>query len=162
MQAILKILSFVSKNYKALYLIYKVLKSLLNYFKQNKMDGLISKKGEKGFGKFIDDKLKLPVWFEPFDGFLATQAIGMVDNKLSDKVPDNFKIIFTKLNVIFEKYEDTGTLQFKELVTVEELTEVINTLINIPNMTEDEEAIIISGILTGVFQLIKIYATKEE
>lgn len=163
MGIILKILSFVSKNYKALYIVYQSLELLYKYLKKTDiMEGLLSKKAEKGFGKFIDSKLKLPIWAEPFDGFLATQSIRLLDEKLHSKVPEKFTIVFTKLNGVFEVYEDTDNLDFKGLVTVEELTEVINTLIDVPNMTEDEEAVILSGLLTGIFQVIKIYVNKQE
>lgn len=122
---------------------------------------LLTKKAEEGIGKFVDNVVKLPVWAEPFDGFIVTQAIRYIDITVADKIPENFRVIFEKINEVFEKYNETGEFNLDEILTVEDLTEVVNTLIDIPSLTEEEEAILFSGFLAGIFQVIKTYIVKK-
>lgn len=123
---------------------------------------LFSKKAESGFGKFIDNIIKLPGWAEPFDGFLATQLIKFIDSKYGVLIPDTYAVLFAGVNKAFENYDDTGVFEVVDLIVIEDVVSVINTLVDIPSLTEDEEAILFSGVLTGVFQVIKNYLSKPK
>lgn len=126
------------------------------------MTELFSKKAESGFGKFIDNIIKLPGWAEPFDGFLATQLLKFIDSKYGALIPDTYAVLFAGVNKAFENYDDTGVFEVVDLIAIEDVVSVINTLVDIPSLTEDEEAILFSGILTGVFQVIKNYLLKAK
>lgn len=126
------------------------------------MTELFSKKAESGFGKFIDNIIKLPGWAEPFDGFLAAQLLKFIDSKYGTLIPDTYAVLFAGVNKAFENYDDTGVFEVVDLIAIEDVVSVINTLVDIPSLTEDEEAILFSGILTGVFQVIKNYLLKAK
>jgi hypothetical protein len=126
------------------------------------MTELFSKKAESGFGKFIDNIIKLPGWAEPFDGFLATQLLKFIDSKYGTLISDTYAVLFAGVNKVFENYDDTGVFEVVDLIVIEDVVSVINTLVDIPSLTEDEEAILFSGILTGVFQVIKNYLLKAK
>lgn len=126
------------------------------------MGELFSKKAENGFGKFVDKILKLPAWAEPFDGFLATQLLKFVDSKYGTLIPEKYAVLFAGVNKAFENYDNTGVFEVVDLIVLEDVVSVINTLVDIPSLTEDEEAILFSGVLTGVFQVIKNYLSKPK
>ena len=124
--------------------------------------GLWTKKAEKGFGQFIDDKLKLPFWAEPFDGLLASQAIGWLDGNYSSKMPESVKPVYVKIGQVFEQYSTDKGIKIEDLLGIEELAMFINSLVDIPGMTEEDEGILFQAILQGLFSVIKKFIENKK
>lgn len=154
------ILSFVSTHYKLMVVCYKVINNLTIYFKNMGQKGLWSKLGEKGFGQFIDDKIDLSKikkvgWaLELADGFLASQGAAFLDNSYSDKLPVAFKPTFIKIGKIFEEYTVDKNLVFSDFITSEELAVITDTLVDIPKITDETEAIFFSGVMKALFDIV--------
>jgi hypothetical protein len=159
---VLRVLAFINKHYKALYLIYQGLELLVNFLKKETTMGLWSKNAEKGFSQFIDDKLKLPLWAEPFDGMLVNYTMGYIDGKYSDKIPEILKPVYIRVGGVFEQYEKDKTLDIAELISAEDISTIITNLIDIPMLTEDEETILMTAIVQGLFAVIKNYIEKKK
>ena len=158
---IINIIAFVSKNYKVFLLLYNGLELLYKFLKQENM-GLWSKKAEKGFSQFIDDKLKLPIWAEPFDGMLANYGIGWLDGKYSSKIPSVLQPSYIKIGLAFEQYNSDKKIAIEDLIDVADVANIINALIDIPSMTEEEEGVLMAAVLQGLFTVVKNYIEKKK
>lgn len=160
---ILKILSHVDKYYKVYYLLYKSMKFLVTKFKNNKtMEGYWSKEAEKGAGKFFDDKVKSPVWFEPFDGMLATYGASWLDNTYSVKMPEQFVEAYKKIGTAFEKYYVEGEVTLSDFVESGDIATIVDGFIDVPKMTDDTEAIMFAALMKGVFDVVGSILNKEK
>ena len=159
---VLKIMAFLNNNYKVLYLIYRTLGLLYKFLKNNNMEGLWSTKAEKGFGKFVDDKLSLPAWAEMFDGLVASKGIGWLDDAYSGKLPEVFTAAYIKVGKGFESYEDNGSVKLEDFVSYADVAVIIDGLVDIPKVTDEAEAILFAGILKGLFDVVGNYIKKTE
>ena len=123
--------------------------------------GLLTAEEEKQFGQFIDDlidftKFKGVVWnvVEMLDGKLFTAGLTYLDDTLADKIPETLKPA-AKAFVMAAIEQDW------EAVVVHG-TELINQLIDIPKISEDNEAIMISGVLQGIVAVVMNFVNKSE
>jgi len=155
-----KILSFVSKHHKLIIISYNIIKNLINYLKVMGQKGLWSKDAEKGFSQFIDDKVDLTKlgkfgWaFESVDGFLVNQGITYLDNSYSDKIPAAFEPTYIKIGKVFEEYKTNKELILSDFITHEEIAVIVDTLIDIPKVSDETEAIFFAGIMKAIFDVV--------
>lgn len=164
---LITVLAFVNSNYRAILLMYKIFNKLIKYLNMATEKGYWSKAAEKGCGKFADDKIKIKgaagVIIEAFDGTLATYGIAYLDDNYSKYLPEAFVPAFKKLGLAFEAYSSDSKLDLSTVINPEELAIVLNGLVDVPKMTEDEEAILMAAILQGVFTVLQntIFKSKE-
>jgi hypothetical protein len=93
---------------------------------------------------------------------LVNYTMGYLDGKYSDKIPEVLKPAYIRVGKIFEQYEEDKTLDISELIAIEDISTIVNNLIDIPMLTEDEETILMTAILQGLFQVIKNYIEKKK
>ena len=115
--------------------------------------GILTAEEEQQFGVIVDGfidftKFKGFVWkmIEPFDHKLFASGIGLLDDTLGDKIPESLKPTAKQFVLAVLNMDQAGIVSHGTLL--------INMLIDIPKMTEDVEAILISSILTGLVQII--------
>lgn len=125
--------------------------------------GLLTVEQEKQFGKFLDDlkdfsELDGFVWniIELLDGKLYTSAIGYIDNTLGEKLDPELKPLAAQfvLEVIAEDLDPAAI--------AETGTNLLNAVLDIPNVSEEYEALMIAGILQGLIALVLNFIDKEE
>ena len=128
--------------------------------KMSEEKGLLTSEEEKQFGSFFDDlidftKFKGVVWniVEMLDGKLFTAGITYLDDTLADNIPENLKpaakaFVLAAIELDYEAMVTHGT-------------ELLNQLIDIPKITEDNEAIMISGVLQGIVAVVLNFVNKE-
>lgn len=129
--------------------------------------GLWSKDAEKGFGQFIDDKVDLSKikkvgWaLEMVDGFLVNQAVTFLDDNYSENLPVAFKPTYIKIGKVFEEYKNDKTLVLSDFITPEEIAVILDTLIDIPKITDDVEALLFAGLVKGIFDIVAKVIKKD-
>jgi len=122
--------------------------------------GFLSAAEEKAFAQFLDElidfsKFKGVVWnfVELVDGKLFLVAVEYLDDTLGDKLPAHFKEDAANLvkSVIAK---DLNSIQLYS-------TRILNTLVDLPYLTEDAEAILIGTVIEGLIKVIQNWLKKQ-
>lgn len=124
------------------------------------MEGILTKEQEKQFANLLDEVIDFTkisssvVWnfVEMFDGKLFEIGVGYLDDVLADKIPDEFKTISGQFVVACIEKDTNGIESYG--------TVLLNTLIDIPGLTEETEAIFFAGTLKGIIEAIMAF-TKD-
>jgi hypothetical protein len=122
--------------------------------------GILSAAEEKQFAEFLDGlidftKFKGVAWkfVEMFDGKLFQVAVEYLDDNLGEKIPAHFKEDTNALvKAVIEKDVDKVQLYSAR---------ILNTLIDVPYLTEDAEAILIGAVMEGLVKVIQDWAKKN-
>jgi hypothetical protein len=116
--------------------------------------GILTPEQEKKLSSILDDNIKLKGIPEFLDGFIFKAVISFVDDSYLDKLPADLKL---KLGVI------TDAAIAEDIPLVESLSaELIASLILIPGLDEDENALLFKGaieLLVGA--ILKAIADKK-
>ena len=117
------------------------------------MKGILSKDQEKQISRFLDElidftKFKGIIWnvVELADGKIFQVGISYLDDNFGDKLPAGIKEEAGNFLVAVIDKDQEKILLYG--------THLINKLVDIPGITEDNEAILIGSILEGLIKAI--------
>ena len=133
------------------------------------MKGIITKQQEKEFAQLLDkvvkwDKIgektgnkiiKIALGFvEMFDGKFFELGITYLDDTLADKLDEELKpfaggFVIACTEKDYENIELNGQM-------------LLNKLVDIPGITEDTEAIFLSGMLKGLIEAVRVFLFKQD
>ncbi len=116
--------------------------------------GVLTYRLEEYGGEVIDDMINAPWYLEPLDGYLATQTLRGIDDNYGDKVPEPYKTqIRERLDeiVMEQNYEEAVKKGFA----------FIDSIIDIPGFTDEEEALIFQGLARIIIGMILKKKKKE-
>ena len=111
--------------------------------------GFFTKEQEKALAEVIDSAIEAKGFVEMMDGFVARIAISVVDNELiekqviqkhdlSDALIEDIQVLATQvLDKDYTGAAETGAM-------------IVNELVDIPGLSEDDEAMLFSGFLTMI------------
>jgi hypothetical protein len=109
----------------------------------------INAKQAKALAKTLAD----PKFVEMFDGKLFHVAVDYLDDNLGEKLPAQFKEDTNALvKAVIEKDVDKVQLYSAR---------ILNTLIDVPYLTEDAEAILIGAVMEGLVKVIQDWVKKN-
>jgi hypothetical protein len=119
------------------------------------MAGILTREQEKVLAGWVDDAIKLKGILEIVDGYAARAVISIVDNSGLEKLPEELKVDLGEL---------VTAAMDKDIELVEEKAAlVLDSLIDIPGVDDEAEAILFEGavkIIVGA--ILKLFEKKEE
>ena len=125
--------------------------------------GLLKPEEEKDCGKSLDTfidftkifpkKKLLSIAIEAFDGKLFTAFIREFDDRLADRIPEEYKpeARAVLLAIIAKDWEDVAATS----------PQLLNALVDIPGIEEETELVIIAAIVQGIYAAAIAYAQKR-
>lgn len=102
-------------------------------------EGILTLEQEKKIAALLDDLLKVKGFVELIDGYVFKAIITFVDNKYVDKLSVDIK---TKLAALVDAVLAEDVVLAETLVT-----DLMNTLIDIPGLDEESEGLLFKGII---------------
>ena len=123
--------------------------------------GLWNKKAEKGFSSFINDKLNFKPIVRPVAGMLVNYGVSWLDDNHAPKIPKILHPAYLRIGAVFAEYDSNKGVALEDLLSTDDLAVIINSLVDIPGMTEDEEEILIAKILEALLTVVKNYVEKK-
>lgn len=102
-------------------------------------EGILTLEQEKKIASLLDELLKLKGFLELVDGYVFKAILTFVDNKYVDKLSIEIKTKLAALvdAVLAEDVELAETL----------VTDLMNTLIDIPGLDEESEGLLFKGVI---------------
>jgi len=118
--------------------------------------GILTSKQESAIAKMIDDAIQLKGLLELVDGYAAKAIVTLVDDNLINKLN-----IDPDLKVKIGELADAAINENIELC--ESIgSDILNSLIDIPGVEEDQEAVLFEGALKIIVASIIKYVKKSE
>ncbi len=136
---------------------------------KEKLIGILYKVEQKAFGKKVDPLIDFrnlvspdaKFWMkwlaslaEKKDSDVFTAAIKVLDDKFGEKIPVDLKPVARKIALAF--------LNDNHVSLEAEGTALLNMIIDIPGVTENTEALIIRGVLSGFIEAMKAAIKKKK
>ena len=120
----------------------------------SKEKGFLTKEQENAYADLLDDCIKAKGPLELVDGFAARILIGIIDNELIEKqIIERHAVdpvFITNIQLLGE-----FVLEKDWEKAAHEAAEIVNTLVNIPGLDEDSEAMIFVGLFMTLAGAIK-------
>lgn len=104
----------------------------------SKEKGLLTKKMEQDAAKWLDDKVNVPAYLEPFDGMIFKLIITQIDDNFGEKVPEPYKTEIREILVDILEEKDYQAALYKAM-------DFADSLIDIPYFDDETEALIFKG-----------------
>jgi hypothetical protein len=101
--------------------------------------GILTAVQEKKLAEMLDDLVKLKGLLELIDGYVFKVVITLLDDTIVDKLREDIKI---KLAALIDAVLGNDVLLAEELAT-----DIINSLVDIPDLDEESEGLIFKGIV---------------
>jgi len=101
--------------------------------------GILTPEQEKKLASLLDDLIKLPGILEIIDGYVFKAIITILDDRVLDKVKEDIKI---QLADLVQAILDNDVDLAENIAT-----DLMNGLIDIPELDEESEGLIFKGII---------------
>lgn len=115
--------------------------------------GILKREQEQFLGNWLDEKVKAKGLVEAYDGLIFRGLIRIVDDYAVEKLDDELKVKLSLLvDLLIEKEYENAVVVAGELLDV---------IVDIPNVDDEEEAIIFTQSIQFILNLVKVFSKNK-